>query len=251
MKDLILLFISFWVSYELSETEYYPSDLIWEKFVEYYKNDTIIVTDYHHFIFDESNYTGLDINGTQMRELYERQENIFQKYQISNYIFVADNIDESQESIEDAADSLYRYIENYFEIDISNSVIALFSMETRRVRIKIGDKTQEYITDSEASDMITNVGEYLKKNDYYNAWIKLINDIEYYRNYEYPEWIVIVCIVSPILLVMILAVICAKCCPGKGGSDSSYSGGNYYGGDYGGGGGCGGGGGGGGATGGW
>ena len=31
---------------------------------------------------------------------------------------------------------------------------------------------------------------------------------------------------------MILAVICAKCCPGKGGSDSSYSGGNYHGGGY-------------------
>ena len=242
MKHLILLFISFWVSYELSETEYYPSDLIWEKFVEYYKNDTIIVTDYHHFIFDESNYTGLDINGTQMRELYERQENIFQKYQISNYIFVADNIDESQESIEDAADSLYRYIENYFEIDISNSVIALFSMETRRVRIKIGDKTQEYITDSEASDMITNVGEYLKKNDYYNAWIKLINDIEDYRNYEFPLWLIIVIIVSPFLLGIIIVVICDKCCPEKCGSDSSYSRGNYYRIGY-----CGGGG----ATGGW
>ena len=245
MKHLILLFISFWVSYELSETEYYPSDLIWDKFVEYYKNDTIIVTDYHHFIFDESNYTGLDINDTQMRELYERQENIFQKYQISNYIFVADNIDESKESIEDAADSLYRYIENYFEIDISNSVIALFSMETRRVRIKIGDKTQEYITDSEASDMITNVGEYLKKNDYYNAWIKLINDIEYYHNKEFPVWLTIVIIVSPFLLAIIIIVICYKCCPENCNSDGSYSGGDYYGGD------CGGGGGGGGATGGW
>ena len=77
-----------------------------------------------------------------MRKLYERQGNISQKYQISNYIFVADNIDESQESIEDAADVLYSYIENYFKIDISNSVIALFSIETRRVRIKIGDKTR-------------------------------------------------------------------------------------------------------------
>ena len=244
MKHLILLFISFLVSYELSEIEYYPSDLIWDKFLEYYRNDEIVVTDYHHFIFDESNYTGLDIYGDEMRELYERQENIFQKYQISNYIFVADNIDESQESIEDAADSLYRYIENYFEIDISNSVIALFSIETRRVRIKIGDKTQEYITDSEASDMITNLGEYLKKNDYYNAWIKLINDIEYYRNKGFPVWLIVVMIVGPILLAIILGVICAICCPGKGDSDSSYSG-NDYGGGYGGGGG------GGGATGGW
>ena len=51
MKHLILLFISFWVSYELSEVEYYPSNLIWDKFLEYYKNDRIIVTDYHHFNF--------------------------------------------------------------------------------------------------------------------------------------------------------------------------------------------------------
>ena len=247
MKHLILLFISFLVSYELSEIEYYPSDLIWDKFLEYYRNDEIVVTDYHHFIFDESNYTGLDIYGDEMRELYERQENIFQKYQISNYIFVADNIDESQESIEDAADSLYRYIENYFEIDISNSVIALFSIETRRVRIKIGDKTQEYITDSEASDMITNLGEYLKKNDYYNAQIKLINDIEYYRNKGFPEWLIAVFIFGPIILVAIIFIICLTCCRGNYKSNSNYSGGNYYGGGYcgGGGGGCGG------ATGGW
>ena len=246
MKHLILLLISFLVSYELSEIEYYPSDLIWNKFLEYYNSDKIIVTDYHHFIFDESNYTGLDINGDQMRELYERQENISQKYQISNYIFVADNIDESQESIENAADFLYKCIDRYFKIDISNSVIALFSIETRRIRIKVGDKTQKYITDSEAGDMIKNLGGYLKKNDYYNAWIKLIKDIEYYRNHETPVWLIVVCIAGAILLVVVFAIICAICCPGKSGSDSSYSG--DYGGVYDGGGG---GGGGGGATGGW
>ena len=238
------MFISFLFSYELSETEYYPSDLIWEKFLEYYKYGKIIVTDYHHFIFDESNYTGLDLNGPQMEELYEKQENISQKYQISNYIFIADNIDESQESIEDAADYLYKCIEKYFKIDISNSVIALFSIETRRVRIKVGDKTQKYITDNEAGEMIKHLGGYLKKNDYYNAWIKLIKDIEYYRNHETPVWLIVIWIVIPILILFIIAFICAKC--GCCDSDSSSSGSDYYGGGY-----DGGGGGGGGATGGW
>ena len=96
--------------------------------------------------------------------------------------------------------------------------------------------------------MIKNLGGYLKKNDYYNAWIKLIEDIEYYSNKEFPNWLILVIIFSPFLLAIILPVICIKCCPEKCNSDSSYSGNDYWGGYVGG---VGGGGGGGVATGGW
>ena len=49
----------------------------------------------------------LPINDSKMEVLYQKQENISQKYQLSNYIFVVDNIDETQEKIESVADHLY------------------------------------------------------------------------------------------------------------------------------------------------
>ena len=57
------------------------------------------LTNHHHFIFDESNYTELPIYDNKMEVLYQKQENISQKYQISNYIFIVDNIDETQEKL--------------------------------------------------------------------------------------------------------------------------------------------------------
>ena len=87
------------------------------------------LTNHHHIIFEESNYTEVPINDNKMEVLYQKQENIFQKNQISSYIFVVENIYETQEKIESVVDHLYNYLENYFQINLSNSVIALFSME--------------------------------------------------------------------------------------------------------------------------
>ena len=65
---------------------------------------------------------------------------------------------------------------------MAESVVALFSMETRRVRIRTGEITKESITDDEANEMINNLGSYLREGNYYEAWIKLIEDIDYYYN---------------------------------------------------------------------
>ena len=85
------------------------------------------------------------------------------------YIFIIDNLKENLESIEDATFNLCRYLSNYFSINMAESVVALFSMGTRRVRIRTGEITKESITDDEAKKMINNVGTYLKKKNYYEA----------------------------------------------------------------------------------
>ena len=117
-----------------------------------------------------------------MNYLYQKQEDIFSKYNISNYIFIVDHLNENLESIEDATFNLCRYLSNYFNISMAESVVALFSMETRRVRIRTGEITKESITDDEAEKMIDNLGSYLRDKNYYEAWIKLIEDIDYYYN---------------------------------------------------------------------
>ena len=160
-----------------------PSDDIWNSLISKINNRKIILKDKKtHFIYDESNYTKLDINSTKMNYLYQKQEDIFSKYNISNSIFIVDHLKENLESIEDATFNLCRYLSNYFNISMAESVVALFSMETRRVRIRTGEITKESITDDEAEKMIDNLGSYLRGQKYYEAWIKLIEDIDYYYN---------------------------------------------------------------------
>ena len=160
-----------------------PSDDIWNSLISKINDRKIILNDKKtHFIYDESNYTKLDINSTKMNYLYQKQEDIFSKYNISNSIFIVDHLKENLESIEDATFNLCRYLSNYFNISMAESVVALFSMETRRVRIRTGEITKESITDDEAEKMIDNLGSYLRGQKYYEAWIKLIEDIDYYYN---------------------------------------------------------------------
>ena len=146
------------------------------------ENKLLINPNKTHFLFDESNYTRLDINHKKMKILYEKQEDIYNNLKISNFIFVVDYIDENQESIELATKRLRQYLYYAFEVDIDNSIVALFSMKSRRVRISIGKKTNEKITDSDAQSMIDDLASFLRNEEYYEAWLKFVNDIKYYYN---------------------------------------------------------------------
>ena len=178
------------------------------------------VTNYQHFIFDESNYTELPINDNKMEILYPKQE-IFPKNIKYIIIYVVDIIDETQEKIESVPDHLYNYIQSYFQIDLYNSVIALFSIKSRRIRIKTGEKTRKFITDDEASEMINHLGGLMGNNDYYNAWIKLIDDIDYYRNKNTNNVLVIILVSSVFGGIFLIAIVLAIIFGKKGSSDSS------------------------------
>ena len=235
-KLIILFLFSF-----INSATVLPSEEIWNKVKDYITFGKMLLQNKTHFIFDENNFTNLAVNDSKMQFLYKKQEELFNKNGIANYIFAVNYLNEQEEAIEKAADNLYNYISTYFNIDISNSVISLFSIKSKRVRIKLGTITQQNISDSNAANMINNLGDYLRSEDYYNAWIKLIDDIDVYFNSNGDKGtiILIVVFVSIFGFAFITGIICAICSKGEGSGNSSYSGGYY------------GGGGGGGATGGW
>ena len=68
--------------------------------------------DKNYFIFDESNYTALDINGTKMEALYKKQKDLYETYNIPNYIYAVDNQDENIESITNATSNLAAHLKN-------------------------------------------------------------------------------------------------------------------------------------------
>lgn len=80
----------------------------------------------NYFIFYESNYTTLDINGTKMNALYLKQKYLYDRYKISNYIFVFDHQNENLESISDATSNLAKSLNSEFKIDSNNAMIGFF-----------------------------------------------------------------------------------------------------------------------------
>ena len=148
MKLNLLFFISFIIF-----CNSLPSDEIWNKVKQYINESKMILNEKTYFIFDEENYTKLDINGSKMQTLYEKQKKFYTKHNTSNYIFVIKNLNEKKESIEDATYNICRYLYNEFNIYMEKSVVALFSIETRRVRIRTGEKTKKKISNLECNQI--------------------------------------------------------------------------------------------------
>ena len=200
MKSKLTILILF---YFINYITTFPSEEIWNKVKDYIKDGKMLIQNKTYFIYDENNYTKLELNDTKMQNLYKRQEKLFKKNGIANYIFVVDFLDEKEELIEKAADNLYNYISNYFNVNMSNSVIALFSMKSRRIRIKLGILTQKNISDSNAKSIIKDLGSYLRNEDYYNAWIKLIDDIDRYFNEEISFFWIIIFFIFVVVIIII------------------------------------------------
>ena len=161
-----------------------PSDDIWNKTLQYMDEGKMNYhDDKNYFIFDESNYTALDINGTKMEALFIKQKYLYEKYKIPNYIFVVDNQDENQEPSSNAASNLAALLKSEFNIDIDNTIIGFFSIETRKSRIRTGSLIRKIITDKVANSILTDLQSFLRANNYYGAWDRLLDNVIYYKNY--------------------------------------------------------------------
>ena len=96
----------------------FPSDDIWKKINKYINQGKMLVNENKtHFIFDELNYTKLDINSTKMQTLYKKQEQIFKEFNLATYIIIVDNLDENIETIKLAKRRLEAYIETKFKLN--------------------------------------------------------------------------------------------------------------------------------------
>ena len=106
------------------------------------------------------------------KKLYEKRKSFFSKWEASNYIFVVDNFDENIESIEDGDKHLSNYISKEYKVEMMDLLLALFSIKTRRIRIYIGENTKNKLTESKAQEVISSLGDLLRENNYYEAFLK-------------------------------------------------------------------------------
>ena len=151
-----------------------PSDDIWNK-IQNYANDgkMIINKQKTYFIFDELNYIGLDINNHKMEIMYKKQEEIFNKYNVSNYIIIVKNLDEQKESIDSFISNLSKYLGNKYGVEMDKSVIAFLSIESRIIRILPGEITKKTIKIDRVESMVKKLYPYFEKEKYFNLCYEL------------------------------------------------------------------------------
>ena len=160
-----------------------PSDDIWNKTLQYMEEGKMVYpNDKNYFVFDESNYTALDINGDEMEALYKKQKYLYEKYKVPNYIFAVDNQDEKLEPRENATSNLAALLKSEFNIDSDNTVIGFFSIKTNKSRIRAGGSLRRILTDARADLIAKDLQSNFRANDYYGAWNKLLDNVIVIKN---------------------------------------------------------------------
>ena len=148
------------------------------KKLENHTDEGKMVYEKSHFIFDELNFTQLDIYSDEMKILYQKQENLFLKYHLSTYIFILNNID-SYTSIDIKTRSLFKNFVSIFPMESSNTIIALILINSNEVGLE-GNPINTNYSDFYIQSIKYNLIKKLDKNQYYEGWIQLIYDLEYY-----------------------------------------------------------------------
>ena len=160
-----------------------PSDDIWNKTLQYMEEGKMkFPEDKNYFIFDESNYTALDINGSKMEALYQKQKDLYEKYKTPNYIFAVDNQNENLENRDNATTNLAEHLKSEFNVDKDNAVIGFFSIGTNESRIRAGSILRKTFTDEIGSLILKDLQSNLRDNDYYGAWDKLLDYVTAFKN---------------------------------------------------------------------
>lgn len=165
-----------------------PSGDIWNKILEYNKTNMTVINNNNYFFFQESDYCNK--NKTEMENLYEKQKSFFEKWETANYILIVDNFNEREETISDAAFHLSQYFYNELNVKMEKSVLALFSIKTRKIRIRTGEITKKQITDKEAQDIISSLGDLLREEKYYEAFLKYYELLDYDMDHSNTSYLI-------------------------------------------------------------
>ena len=207
-----------------------PSDDMWNKVMEFYKEGKMKDFNKTHFIFDEYNYTKLDINDDKMKVIYEKQDYIFKNYGIKSYIFAVKYINESIESFGHVRNNTRDNLRN-FGIVVDTSIYALVSIDSLNMIIYTGNSTRkDYISDSNAMLMKNEFLINIRFQNYYNAFLDFVEDIDRICNKNFTRittssvshshsgggrnnnWMAYIFAIIGIVIIGGLVALCCCCC---------------------------------------
>ena len=189
------------------------SDEIWNKTKNYINQGKIILNiNKTHFIFDELNYTKLDINSTKMHALYKRQEKIYKEYNITTYIFIVDDLDKAELVLDQAVQNLKNHLEKDFKINIKNSIIILISVKSRIVILSDFPRLGKSLYGRGFFQIYLQV--YFSKKQYYEALNSILEKLynSYHLYFNVSKIAKIILIILIVLLIGIYLINNCKNC---------------------------------------
>ena len=215
-----------------------PSDEVWNKTMQFLKEKKMLDFNKTHFIFDEYNYTKLDINDNKMKSLYEKQNYIYNNFNMTTFIFLVKYINETQEILDPTFRRNMRENLKKFGISENYTLFTVISIDTKKAIIYTGSKTKSnHISDEEARSIKNTLLAKLNNSNYYNTLNVLFDDIikyseekvsidttftrnipwvEHHSNGNNKTLTLLFRIFTPILIVagIILGIFCYKkgCC---------------------------------------
>ena len=182
---LFSLIISFSLNHRITN---WTSEELWNYIEEEILINKTINSNY--FVVDPNKFLSL-VGSEKMNNIEEKQRELFNELKIPNYIIYVSNLNEN---LENFTFSIVKKLNNAFpEVNISNSIISVFSIFDKKMRIRTGSKLKYSLSDSKCYEILINRRKDLGKRNYDKVCVDLLDEVYiFFTDNSFTFWIRII-----------------------------------------------------------
>ena len=209
MKKLFFLIFIFQILYtSQSNINTWTSKELWN-YIEFELSNKPLNKNY--FLIDPNRHL-YKFGKNEMLLIENAQKKLFEETKIPNYIIFISNINLKKESIEDFTFSIAKHIYIKFpDVNITNSIITVFGIQNRKMRIRTGTILKNKILDSTCLQILNNRKSQLRKGNYNKVALDLINDILLAYNNKFNSYNIFIIILIIIIIIFIIITLIIYC----------------------------------------
>ena len=182
---LFSLIISFSLNHRITN---WTSEELWNYIEEEILINKTINSNY--FVVDPNKFLSL-VGSEKMNNIEEKQRELFNELKIPNYIIYVSNLNEN---LENFTFSISKKLNNAFpEVNISNSIISVFSIFDKKMRMRTGSKLKYSLSDSKCYEILINRRKDLGKRNYDKVCVDLLDEVYiFFTDNSFTFWIGII-----------------------------------------------------------
>ena len=155
---LFSLIISFSLNHRITN---WTSEELWNYIEEEILINKTINSNY--FVVDPNKFLSL-VGSEKINNIEEKQRELFNELKIPNYIIYVSNLNEN---LENFTFSISKKLNNAFpEVNISNSIISVFSIFDKKMRMRTVSLLKYSLSDSKCYEILINRRKDLGKRNY-------------------------------------------------------------------------------------
>ena len=182
---LFSLIISFSLNHRITN---WTSEELWNYIEEEILINKTINSNY--FVVDPNKFLSL-VGSEKMNNIEEKERELLNELKIPNYIIYVSNLNEN---LENFTFSISKKLNNAFpEVNISNSIISVFSIFDKKMRIRTGSKLKYSLSDSKCYEILINRRKDLGKRNYDKVCVDLLDEVYvFFTDNSFTFWIGII-----------------------------------------------------------